>query len=85
VVGDGAVGLPAVLRANTMGAKRIIELSRHRVARLIEVKGGFYIEGRQYWPAGFIADTELERRAPDLPLRSSHQPSKACSVLSGRV
>jgi hypothetical protein len=48
VVGDGAVGLPAVLRANTMGAKRIIELSRHRVARLIEVKGGFYIEGRQY-------------------------------------
>jgi hypothetical protein len=30
------------------GAKRIIELSRHRVARLIEVKGGFYIEGRQY-------------------------------------
>ena len=28
------------------GAGRIIALSRHR--RSIEVKGGFYIEGRQY-------------------------------------
>src|SRR5665647_1384829 len=54
VVGDGAVGLSAVLAASRMGAERVVAMSRHearqQVARSFGATGGV-APVRQYLPS----------------------------------
>jgi threonine dehydrogenase-like Zn-dependent dehydrogenase len=70
VVGDGAVGLSAVLAASRLGAARIIAMSRHAdrqaLARefgatdIIEERGDAAIEAVRALLAGDLADAALE-------------------------
>jgi threonine dehydrogenase-like Zn-dependent dehydrogenase len=70
VVGDGAVGLCAVLAARRLGAERIIALSRHparqQVARefgathIVEARGGEAVQAVLDLTGGIGADAALE-------------------------
>jgi Zn-dependent alcohol dehydrogenase len=61
VVGDGAVGLLAVLAAKQLGAKRIIVMSRHDPASA--------------WPASTAPPTSSKRAATPASPRSRSSPT----------
>ena len=83
VVGDGAVGLSAVLAASRLGASRIIAMSRHadrqRVARefgatdIIEERGDAAVRALQDLLGGDLADAALECVGTDESMQQALQ------------
>lgn len=70
VVGDGAVGLLAILAAKQLGADRIIAMSRHELGKP--------------WPASLAPPTSFQSAATRAPRASKTSPTASVRTRSSR-